>query len=131
MATNNFIYQTTGEGESYLNFYEQKLNFVSMQNSQPTISYAGSNTRFPSSQHGFINNYEQGVIGNYIAPQRNKHIFGVKIHGDEENNIFFGPNYSYRADAIPEYSQEVIVHYEGEGGSCDCSLYWQDLIRTS
>lgn len=49
MASNDFVYQATGEGNSYLNFYEQELRFMPTQISQPTISYAGSNTQFLNS----------------------------------------------------------------------------------
>lgn len=121
MASNNFIQQIENTGSSYLNFYERGLGFVSAQISQPTVSIAGSNTA--------ANIYEQDITSGYIAPQRNKHIFGVKTHG-EENSIFFGPNYSYGTDVIPYYEQEVIVYYEG-GGSGDYNIYWQDLVRTS
>ena len=122
MSSNNFVYQTANSGNDYLNFYEQELRFVSTQISQPSVSIAGSNTNY-------LNLFEQEIVSNYIAPQRNKHIFGVKFHGDDDS-IFFGPSYSYGTDAIPSYEQEIIVHYEGGGGSCDCNLYWQDLIRT-
>ena len=67
--------------------------------------------------------FEQNRVTSYIAPEINKHIFSIFPHGTD-NSFFFGPNYIYGTDTIFEQEQVVVI---GDGGSCDCRMYWQDL----
>lgn len=78
---------------------------------------------FPTSREQKLALFEQDRVTSYIAPELNKHIFGVLSHG-EENSFFFGPSYIYGTDTVYEQEQVVVI----EGGGCDCKLYWQDII---
>ena len=67
--------------------------------------------------------FEEQIISSYIAPKRNKHIFSVLSH-NEDDTFFFGPDYIYGTDTI--YEQEQIIETGGKG--CECELIWKDLI---
>lgn len=65
-----------------------------------------------STQDQILNYFQEEVISSYIAPQRNKHIFGNFYHNND-NTFYFGPDYNYGDDDIIETQQVVIIH-DGE-----------------
>lgn len=73
-----------------------------------------------STQKQILDFFQEQVVPSYIAPKRNKHIFGVMTH-NSDNTVYFGPDYNYGMDNIPVEDQIVIIHDESEG------LYWKDM----
>ena len=74
-----------------------------------------------------VDYFEEQITNNYVAPQRNKHIFGV-LPDDDTNSFYYSPNYNYGTDDIAIEDQVVVIDSGGGGGSsCNCNLYWQDL----
>ena len=65
--------------------------------------------KIPSTQEQILNYFQEQVITSYIAPQRNKHIFGELYH-NSDNTFYFGPNYHYGDDDIMETQQVVVIH---------------------
>lgn len=78
----------------------------------------------PSTQSQILSFFEEQVIASYIAPKRNKHIFGVMAY-DIDNSFYFSPNYDYGTDAVHEEQQVVIIH---DGGGEGGDLYWNDIV---
>lgn len=42
--------------------------------------------------------FENPIVATYIAPYRNKHIFGVTFHGKEEDSFSYDEKYVYGTD---------------------------------
>ena len=116
-------------GSNTLSFFipttkEEKLSFF-QESISNLISSINASTY---SQSEKLSLFEEDLVSNYIAPQRNKHIFSV-LPENRDNTFFFGPDYVYGSDAIYEQQQVVIINDGGSG--CDCKLYWQDLIANN
>ncbi len=97
-----------------------------------SISYNTSNQNYkviiPASQAEILEMNQELVpnLYNSYAPIRNHHNFSVLPH-DLVHDFYFSPNYDYDRDSIIEYQQVIIDDGEEGGGSCDCSLYWEDM----
>ena len=57
--------------------------------------------------------FENSIIRGYIAPYRNKHIFGVTFHGKEEDSFSYNEEYVYGADDIEIIDQIVTIEDDG------------------
>lgn len=111
-------------GSNSINIYIPKTKAQKLSFWEQTFSNTGSlEWEEPASDNESSDSQYQ-IISSYIAPERNKHIFGLFSH-NKDNSFYFGPNYSYGSDAITEEQQVVII--DSGGDSCDCDLYWKDI----
>lgn len=78
----------------------------------------------PTTQLQILAFHQEQILSNYIAPRRNKHILGV-MRKNNDNSIYFSPDYSYDADSIEREDQIIIIH---DGDDTENGLYWEDIV---
>lgn len=63
----------------------------------------------PQTQQQKLAFFEDLIVGSYIAPYRNKHLFGASVMPyDSQHCFYYGDQYTYGNDDINTYQQVII-----------------------
>ena len=108
--------------DKYLNFDSGERSDQSQVTSSITQSSSNtgslrSDVNIIITQQDILAFNEDSITPQYIAPYRNKHIFGVLPY-NQTNSFYYSPNYEYGTDHIHE-EQQVI-----KTGGADFKLLW-------